>query len=113
MSNNPVRSEKQAATATPQRALRDLCREALWQTTPLEHDDAAAFADWVIDEAIALLRRHPQMPRLPHYQWELLFANLREKAEHELAELIDDAVDPHELIENILQSKEEEEEETA
>jgi len=71
--------------------LLNLCFEAAYYVPVLDRADAAQFADWFVESTILTLRKRPQLPKLSRDDWYLIFADLRERAEARLADLIDGA----------------------
>ena len=72
--------------------LLDLVFEAENYTPVLDQADAANFVDWFVEAVITVLRKRPETSKqLSSDGWRLIFADLRERARAELAELIDGA----------------------
>jgi hypothetical protein len=77
--------------STTQEMLLDLVFEAASYTRVLDKADAANFVDRFVEAAIAMVRKRPEISTLSSDAWRLIFADLRERARAELADLIDDA----------------------
>ena len=96
-------STKQSAegAAVRKQTLRDPCFDASMGIEVLGHNDARAFADWVVDLIIKTLRPQPHMPRLPYDQWVLQLADLQREIAAELTSLIENKADLDEAVEAI------------
>jgi hypothetical protein len=94
------------SSSIPKDALHALCRGVVWDLASRSEGDAAATADWLIDQVIQRLRHAPGFPSLTYDAWTLLLADLREEAQHAL---VPEAIDPDELADAIIRDAEEDE----
>jgi len=60
-----------------------------------------ANGDTTLVDVIDRLRKNPHMPRLSYFEWELVFADLRNELTSSLAELIDHCDSPFDIAQRV------------
>jgi hypothetical protein len=76
------------------RAVRDI--------PALDRKDAAALADRIVDNLIDSLRRNPALPARTYSEWDLLFADQRQRTAEQIAAIIAGHVDLDEVLTTIV-----------